>query len=263
VMDIDFFVSRAIVYALFTTALVALFAIIDFLFARLLADFRLSLFIEALATVGAAISFDAVHKRVARVVDEFLFRGRRIARERLERAARAIRGTTKADAVDATLVDEPYGSLGLVSTALFRSNGDGAGFRRVAACGWPAGTLESLNANDRLVLEHRATHRIVKLDDLPWEHDELPAGPARPTISIPLDYRDEVGGLLLCSGTAHGEQLDPEETGWVEHVANAAATVYEELEAEAMRERLRKLESDVAVLRARLDEARRGHADTS
>jgi len=263
VIDIDFFISRAIVYALFTTALVALFAIIDFLFSRLLADFRLSLFIEALATIGAAISINAVHKRMERVVDELLFRGRRIARERLERAARALRGTTSPQAVDETLVDESHGALGLVSTALFRTEGEAAGFRRVAACGWPAGTLDRLSANDRLVLEHRVTRGVVKLENVPWENEKLPKGAARPTVSIPLDYRDQVGGLLLCSGTAHGEQLDPEETGWVESVANTAATVYEELEAERMRERLRTLENDVTVLRARLDEARRDRAQPS
>jgi len=257
VIDIDFFVSRAIVYALFTTALVAMFAMIDFLFARLLADFRLSLFIEALATIGAAISFDAVHKRVVRVVDEFLFRSRRVARERLERVARAMPGTTNAKAVDETLVSEPHEALALVSTALFRADENGEAFRRVAAVGWPAGTRERLDPNDRLVLEHRATRRIVRLDELPWQSNELPVGAARPTVSIPLGFRGEVGGLLLCSGTAHGEQMDPEETGWVEHIANAAATAYEELEAESTRERLQALEEDVALLRARLDEARR------
>jgi hypothetical protein len=255
VIDTDFFISRAIVYALLTSMLIMVFAVIDWLFSRLLADFRLSLLIDALASIGAAISFDAVHKRVERLVDEVLFRGRRIARERLERAARAVRHATAAGAVDATIVEEPHDTLTLVSVALFRRDGDA--FRRMAAIGWPAGTADRLDEDDRLLLEHRANPGIVKLADLPWHHDDLPSGVAHPTVSFPISSRHVVDGVLLCSGTAHGEQIDPEECLWIERVASAAATAYEEIEAEHLRERVQAAEGEVGILNARLDEARR------
>ncbi|MBV9104307.1 MAG: PDZ domain-containing protein [Candidatus Eremiobacteraeota bacterium] len=255
VIDTDFFLSRAIVYALFTSVLVMVFAVIDWLFSRLLADFRLSLFIEALVSIGAAISFDAVHKRVERTVDELLFRGRRLARERLERAARAVRHATLPSSIDRLMVDEPKEALGLVSVALFRREGDG--FRRVSADGWPPGTLERLDDDDRLVLEHHATNDRVVLAALPWNRDGLPHGVSHPSLSLPLESRASLEGFLLCSGTAHGEQLDPEESEWVEQLVSAAATAYEELETEQLRERVTSAEDQLRVLGAQLDEARR------
>jgi hypothetical protein len=256
VIDTDFFISRAIVYAVLTTALVAVFALIDWLFGRVLADyFRLSLFVDALASIGAAMSFDAVHKRLGRIVDELLFRGRRIARERLERATRAIRHVTAAHAVDDTLIKEPQQSLELASIALFRH--EGGEYRRVAAKGWPDGAVAKLDDNDRLVLEHRANETVVTLADLSWDCPNLPDGVASPTISVPLRSRGELEGLLLCSGTAHGEQLDPEEASWIALLADAATATLDQLDAEHSRARAETSESKLKVLEARLDEVRR------
>jgi hypothetical protein len=256
VIDTDFFISRAIVYAVLTTALVAVFALIDWVFGRLLADyFRLSLFVDALASIGAALSFDAVHKRVERVVDEVLFRARRIARERLERATRAIRHATAPAAIDTTLIKEPQEALELASIALFRH--DDTGYRRVAAIGWPDDACDTLDDNDRLVLEHRAHETVVTLADLPWTCANLPEGALAPTISVPLRTRGDVEGLLLCSGTSHGEQLDPEEASWIMHLAEAATTTHDELAAESARDRAAASEEQVNILEARLDEVRR------
>ena len=255
VIDTDFFISRAIVYTILTSLLVTVFALIDWLFSRLLADFRLSLVVDALATIGAAISFGAVHKRLERGVDEVLFRGRRLARQRLERLARALRQATAPAAIDAALVEESREALELVSVALFRRNGDA--FRRVAASGWPADTLARLDDNDRLVLEHRAAGEPVNLADLPWHQAGLPPGVASPTVSVALRSRGGIDGVLLCSGTSHGEQLDPEELQWLEVAADAAATTYDELEAERLRLRAEAAEGRADILEARLDEARR------
>lgn len=254
VIEIDFFVSRAIVYALFTSALVLLFAFIDWLFNRLLADFRLSLLFEAIASIGAAFAFDAVHKRVERAVDELLFRSRRLARERLERLARAFRHVRSMPAIDAGLVEDPMEALALASIALFRLDGDS--YHRVASGGWPDGMRESLGKDDRLVLEHRASMGCVRLAELAWHPSGLPAGLARPALSIPLLSRHEVVGVLLCGSTVHGEQLDPEELLWLEQLVGAASTTYDELEAERLRRTTARLRREVAILGARLEEAR-------
>jgi hypothetical protein len=255
VIDTDFFISRAIVYGLLTTVFVMLFALIDWLFARLLADFRLSLFVDALASIGVAVLFDQVHKRLERGVDDVMFRARRVARERLERGARALRHATDEKAIDTTLVTETHDALGLVSVALFRLVGDR--FRRVASLGWPNDGPESLDENDRLVLEHRTRPATVVLEAVPWTVEGLPHGAARPTVSVPLIYRNVVGGLLLCSGTSHGEQIDPEEASWIEAAASSAAVAYEEIESDVLRKTVEDAHAELSVMRARLDEARR------
>lgn len=255
VIEIDFFVGRAIVYAIFTTMLVAIFALVDWLLSRVLEDFRLSLLLDAIISICAAYAMDAVHVRVERWIDSVLFRGRQIARERLERLARALRYVSSREALETELVGEAHEALGLASIALFRQ--DGAAYRRVAAFGWPAGTREELGADDRLVLEHRASPGVIGLQDFQWRGDGVPSGLAAPLVSLPLATPRELTGLLLCSGTAHGEALDPEEVRWIEHVANVAAYTYEEIDTERLRASAKRLRSEVELLTARLDEARR------
>ncbi len=256
VIEIDFFVGRAIVYAVFTTTLVIIFALVDWLLARVLQDFRLSLLLDAMISIGAAYAMDAVHGRLERWIDSLLFRGRQIARDRLERLARALRYVTSREALENELVGEAHEALGLASIALFRQ--DGTGYRRVAAFGWPAGTREELGPDDRLVLEHRASPGAIALNDFRWRGDGIPAGLAAPLVSLPLATRRELTGLLLCSGTAHGEALDPEEIRWIEQVAGVAAYTYEEIDTERLRASAKQLRAEVEVLTARLDEARRG-----
>jgi hypothetical protein len=255
VIEIDFFVGRAIVYAIFTTALVFIFGLVDWLLSRVLEDFRLSLLLNAMVSIGAAYAMDAVHGRLERAIDAVLFRGRQLARERLERLARALRYVTSPDALEHELVGESHAALALASVALFRQNG--AGYRRVAAFGWPEGSREELDADDRLVLEHRATNGPIALQDLPWSEDGVPRGVAAPLVSVPLSTPRELTGLLLCSGTAHGEALDPEEVRWIEHAATVAAYTYEEIDGERLRDAEKRLRAEVEVLTARLDEARR------
>ncbi len=255
VIEVDFFVGRAIVYAIFTTALLVVFALIDWLIARVLADFRLSLLLDALASIGAAFAIDAAHGRLERFVDGVLFRSRRIARERLERLAHALRFVHARDALETQVTEEVRDALGLASIALFHREGER--YRRVAAVGWGDETRTTLGRDDRLVLEHRATPGPLGLADLDWSEAGFPGGLAAPVLSVPLVSPRELTGFLLCSGTKHGEQLDPEETRWVEEVANAAAVAYEEIETERLRRTAERLHKEVEVLNARLDEARR------
>jgi hypothetical protein len=63
--------------------------------------------------------------------------------------------------------------------------------------------------------------------------------------------------VLLCSLKPHGEQLDPEEMGWLLEFAVAAAIAYGRLDTEHLREHTRSLEVKVAVLTGRLEEARK------
>ena len=255
VIEIDFFVGRAIVYAIFTAVLVFVFGLVDWLLSRVLEDFRLSLLLNAVISIGAAYAMDAVHGRLERAIDALLFRGRQLARERLERLARALRYVTSPDALENELVHESHAALGLASVALFRQ--EGSAYRRVAAVGWPAGSREELDADDRLVLEHRAGGGPIALQDVHWREDGVPKGVAAPIVSLPLSTPRVLTGLLLCSGTEHGEALDPEEVRWIEHATTVAAYTYEEIDSERLRDAEKRLRSEVELLTARLDEARR------
>jgi hypothetical protein len=255
VIDVDIFFSRALVYGLFTTLLVITFAAIDWLFTRVLEDFRLSIVFDALASIGIAIFFDRAHKMLEDVVASVVFRARSAAYDRLERTGRTFRIVSEPATIDASLVREPCEALAIDAAALFRR--DGNLYRRMASAGWGEGDCATLDPDDRLVLESRTREGIVHLAEIPWDHPGLPAGVARPVLSIPLQAADRLTGLLLCSRKRNGEDIDPEELERLVRFAQLAAVAYDRLDAERLRKDAESLELEVEVLRARLDEARR------
>lgn len=255
VIDVDFFLSRAFVYALFTTMLVVLFAASDWVFAHILADFRFSLVVDALISIGAALVFDRSHKYVEAMIDRVMFRDRRQARDRLRRAASSLRFVQNTATVDQTLVDETHAALAIQTIAVFRD--DGTRFRRVASIGWRPEDAEYLDKDDRLIREHQAEDGVLHLADIPWSRADAPQALLRPIVSVPLRTGNALDGVVLCSLKPHGEQLDPEAVDWLADFAQAAAAAYAELETASLREDANQLRMRVAILDARLEEARR------
>jgi hypothetical protein len=255
VIEIDIFFSRALVYALFTSLLAVLFGVIDWVGGRFVEDFRLSIAIEACISVALAIAFDRIRGLLERLAERIVFRARRIATDRLERTSRTFRFVEKLTSLDDEVVNEAHDALDIVSVALFRRDGDS--YVRAAARGWTNGACESLSSDDRLVLEHEACEGALHLSEIPWRRDDVPHGASEPVISIPLRSAQRVRGLLLCSRARNGEDLDGEAVGLLTAFAAAAAVAYERLDAADMRQAVAELREQIAVLGARLDEARR------
>jgi len=82
----------------------------------------------------------------------------------------------------------------------------------------------------------------------------------RPVLSIPLRAANVLTGFLLCSVKPHGEQLDPEELHLLVDFTKEGAIAYDQLEADALRRHAKELETQVMMLDARLQEARRNAA---
>lgn len=261
VIDVDFFLSRAFVYAIFTTGLVIVFALSDWFFAHILADFRFSLVVDAIISIGAALVFDRSKQFLEATIDRVVFRDRRTARERLKRAAGALRFAKSPETVDDTVTREAHDALGLETVALFRA--DATEFKRVAAIGWNATNADYLKQDDRLVTEHLSGDGVVHLADVPWSRDDLPQGLLRPVFSVPLRSGTALDALLLCSLKPHGEQLDPEAIDWLTDFAKAAAAVYAELSAQRLRDDANELRMEVAILDARLQEAHRSSTQST
>lgn len=255
VIDVDFFLSRAFVYAIFTTVLVVLFALSDWLFGHILEDFRFSLFVDAMISIGAALVFDNSQKFVERAVDRVLFSDRRIARERLKRAAQALRFVQTPATVDETIIDETHASLDVQTVALFRN--DGVHYRRVASIGWNSGDAAYIDKDDRLIRQHLAEDGVLHLSDIPWSRSDTPHGLLSPVLSVPLRSGNSLDAVLLCSLKPHGEQLDPEALDWLIDFAKAAGAAYAELNTQRLRDDANQLRTQVAILDARLEEIRR------
>ncbi len=255
VIDVDFFLSRAFVYAVFTTALVILFGASDWVFGHILQDFRFSLFVDAGISIGAALIFDRSREFLEETIDRVIFRDRRLAQDRLERAAHALRFVQASATVDEAMIHEAHDALGIVTVALFRN--EGTRYRRVSSIGWSEPDAEYLAHDDRLIREHLANEGVLHLADIPWVCDCAPRGLLRPVLSVPLRSGNALDGVLLCSLKPHGEQLDPEALQWLVDFAKTAAAAYADLNTERLRDDANQLRSQVAILSARLEEVRR------
>src|SRR5579863_2490453 len=79
VIDVNFVVSRTLVYALLTTLFVGLFAVIDWFVGRVLDQTRWALVAEIGVAIGVGFWLNGLHARVDRFVDAVLFRRRHAA----------------------------------------------------------------------------------------------------------------------------------------------------------------------------------------
>jgi hypothetical protein len=256
VLDINFVISRAIVYASLTATLAGVFAVSDWLIGRMLEDFRLSLLTDAATSIGIAFAFDALHKRVESWVDGIFFRSRRQAELRMQQLARVLPQARAEKVVDDALAIEASDALALTSAAIFRLAGE-AGFTRVSSAGWLDAQCKSLDDGDLLVLALRAGTPSVRLAQLPWRRTDVPHGAGAPIVGVAVRARGELFGVALYGAHPSGGDIDPSELALLESLAHAAGVAYDELDAARLREENAAQSSQIGELTARLDELRR------
>ncbi|HET9342363.1 MAG TPA: GAF domain-containing protein [Candidatus Eremiobacteraceae bacterium] len=232
VLDVNFVMSRALVYGIITTIVIGVFALVDWFFSRFLAQRQLAAVAEIIAALGMGFGINGMHRLIDRTIDKILFRRRHLAEVRLTRATSGIHHVTEASAIDETLTDEPVDALGLSSAAVFRRSRDGS-FKRARAIGWEGGATAVITANDSLVQNIQGERGLIRLRDVRRPDAQLPDGHGSPTIAVPLFVRHELDGFVLFGSHVSGEDFDPVEIVLLERLANAAASTYDHLEAEA------------------------------
>jgi len=104
VLDIDFVIGRALVYAVLTTLLAGLFGLLDWLFGSTLEELRLSRLAEAAIAISIAFAFDFLHTRTERGVEAVFFRKRRAAEARIARLARDLPDARSLAVIERALV---------------------------------------------------------------------------------------------------------------------------------------------------------------
>ena len=255
VLDVNFVMSRALVYGIMTTAVIGVFALVDWFFARLLAQQQVAAVAEIIAALGIGFGINASHRFVDRLLDRVLFRRRHLAEVRLARATAGIHHVTEAGAIDETLTEEPVDALGLTSAAVFHRARDGS-FERTRAIGWDHGS-SSIAANDSLVQNILGERGLIRLRDVRKPGANVPDGQTAPAIAVPLFVRHELDGFVLYGSHIGGEDFDPVEVGLLERLASAAASTYDHLEAQAamaeaerLSRELNEARSTIASLRA-------------
>ncbi len=251
VIDVNFVMSRTLVYAVLTTLFVAIFAFIDWFVGRVLDQTRWALVAEIAVAIGVGFWLNGLHARVDRFVDSVLFRRRHAAEHRLARLARGLPHATSVEMIDRSLVAEPFDALDLASAAVFRRDAAGS-YRRVAGHEWQDGTATELATDDPLILHLQAERGAIRLSELHWARHDAPGGAARPSLALPIVVRHELAAIALFGGHRGGEDFDPDELSWLNSLAVAAGAAYDHLEADALRQELERVTRENAMQRTAL-----------
>lgn len=244
VVDINFVISRTLVYGSLTALLVAIFSLLDATLARAFAESRVGLSIDITVALLLGFSLNAAHRRIDSVIDRVLFRERHRAEWQLERGATGVVHATDDTAITATLVQLPAEVLKLTGAAFYRSATDG--FARITSVGQLAQLPERIDNNDALALSLRADLRPVRVDDVPLSHVSGSRSGGAAVLAIPIAMRGELAGFALYGAHSNGADIDPDEQRALLPLAMNAAVAYDHLETVALRARIAELESMLA-----------------
>lgn len=244
VVDINFAISRTVVYGILTAAIVAIFALIDFFLSKVFERAQLSLPVDIVAALALGFSFHSVHGKVDLAVDRFLFRQRYRTELRLRKAANAVLHVNVAETVARFLVGLPTEILELTGAALYKKTD--RDFALVERAGWDEGLPERIGAEDPLVVYASADLEPMRISDVPLRGQTFGAA-AVPVLAVPLVLRRELVGFVLYGAHLAGADLDADEvSALVPLVANAMVT-YDHLEAVALREEVSRLRTPVVA----------------
>jgi hypothetical protein len=232
VLDVNFVLSRALVYGLLSLGVIAFISILDWFFSRVVAIGRLAIGVELLATIAIGFLLDRINRAVEGFVESVFFRRRRSAEKLLRRAASALPYATDEAAIVDGLVQVPVDAIELAAAALYRRSAGGARFEGVATAAQTRIAPAGFDGNDLLVRMLLADESVVWLDDL--RSLELETA-AIYTLAVPVTVRHELVCFTLYGAHANGAELDPDEVGLLEELAREAARAYDHVEAERAR----------------------------
>ena len=249
VIDVNFLVSRTIVYGVITALVVTVFGVVDWFFNSYLSLTKAGTAAEIASAVGLGFWLKALHGRVDAFVDAVFFRRRHQAERRLFRLAKALPHATTIDAVQETLVERAADALELMSAAMFLKARSGD-FERVRAVGWQDRGADFLAADDVLVLQLSAEQQPLSLAHADYHRDAMPGGNAHPTIAVPVAVRNELRAFVLYGPHRRGDDLDPDEIATLSALAAGASAALDHAEAARLRKQIEETASVVKEMEA-------------
>ena len=245
-LDVRFVINNAVVYGSVAFLLIAIVSMIDFTLSHLVADYHLTLGIEAAITIGLGVALDRLHGTMERPAERIFFRSRLIAAERLRRVRGALAFASRDETIQSSLVEEPVAALSLTSAALFRKNPDGT-FARTHAVGWDDAPLTKLDADDKLLRTLQFERKALDPSEVWGKRDDVPRGPAAPTLATPIFSRETLEGLVLYGGHRDETEIDPGQADLLSGLSEAAAAAFDHVAFERSQETIEELRRRLAA----------------
>jgi hypothetical protein len=256
VVDVQFAVSRTVVFGIVSTLVLVFLAVLHWLLGRMIEHSQLAFGLEGLAAIALGLVLHRASHGINTGVDRVLFRKHHAAEERLRQVTAALPFAATEGSIAEAVVVEPTKNLELASAALFyRETSDGS-LRRVLAAGWGDSHASELDADSLLVRYLQAEHGALRLDgEQPWLPDQLPEGAAHPVLAIPVVTQHALSAVILYGAHENSTLPDPDEVALLEALAKAAATSHQQMriaqltrEVEVQRIRNQQLEASLRVL---------------
>ncbi|GAC1392625.1 MAG: hypothetical protein NVSMB31_10960 [Vulcanimicrobiaceae bacterium] len=246
VIDVNFAINRAIVYAALSVLLVALVSLLDWGLGRMLGGAHLATAVEGTITIGFGFALNRLHKTFEDWVDRFLFWRRHRAEAFLRRVAAALPFATSEEAITDGLVHEPVEALDLAGAALYRRDQGAADFRFVGA-ERSSPMFGRFDANHNLVRFLQAQESVVWLDELGIHMD---GALSLFVVAVPILIRHQVVAFTLYAAHRNGAQIDPDEVALLQELAVDAARAYDHVEAVRAREQIASMQRQLAKFQA-------------
>jgi len=257
VVDVQFAISRTLVYGTVSTLAVTFIAVVHWLFGRMLEHTGLAFGLEGLAAVGLGLVLHRASHTINGFVDRVLFRKHHQAEERLRQVTAAMPYATSERSIAEAVVMEPVNNLRLASAALFYRDVPHGSLRRVIDHGWDATHAMTLDADDLLVRYLQAEHRPLRLDTSEWLPSNVPGGSGHPVLAVPVVVQHVLIAVVVYGAHTNSTLLDPDEVDLLDALARAAAASYQHVriatltrESEGQQARIRELEASASELRA-------------
>jgi hypothetical protein len=221
--DVDFVVSRALVYTSITAAVVFIVGSSEELLTYIFynnTDLAYGLIIAISLFVGAG--FGKVRNFLEHFVDRFIFRERHKQLVELEGVASGILDAENEQAVwDALLLDVPR-VLDLSFSGIMLRTADG-GYRLTYQWQWPGDCVDALSADHELTRDIYRTRGMLPADAVRSTMVKELFPTERLTYAAPLYFDRTVTALVLYGHSVSGLDIDPDERTVLIHLmANAS-----------------------------------------
>lgn len=213
VIDVRFFVSRALVYGLITTFAVAILALLDWAVAKRVEATQLGVAVEIAGALAIGLGIHRMHAFIDNIVDRYVFRSVHEAEQHLERIGEAMMFARSTHAIDEMLAVETARALRLDAVTVIRD----------------------FDPDDSLALRLHAGRITI-------EHGDF--------LAMPLLVRHQLIGYVLYCHHENGAAIDPTEREILERITSRAAVAYDHVLSEERAAENERLAIENRVLRS-------------
>jgi len=249
VVDVQFAMSRTLVFGAVSTLVLVFLTVVHWLLGRLIEHSGIAFGLEGLAAIGLGLVLHRASHHVNLLVDRVLFRRHHAAEDSLRRVTAALPFATEAQSIAEALVTEPVRSLELASAALFQRDSPDGPLLRVRAHGWNRDHAASLAADAFLVRYLQAEHQPLRLQDSLALPPDTPQGAALPVLAIPIVNQHVLTAVTLYGAHVNHTLPDPDEVELLHALAQASAHSYQQVKLATLTREVAALTREIAALR--------------